>query len=245
MCPGRKNPLFTEEGILAAIEGNWAAIEAGVKPAVVYRPVYQPYREHTKYTGFMRLYVHYLYILGKIEKREYPPRMTPQMRKDLMQFEKLRSHFSFMRDNDIATPEDMKAYQRKAEETLLGLMKRRTVLNVRKKRRRKLYTALADAESLAGAQKPYEKGVLGLEDAVARYMEAVAVLEKGGMSREALAREKADLYNQLAQLNREIRSVRKKLKMCTEILKKMPNMEKNIRRIELKREKHRKPQVSR
>ena len=72
---------------------------------------------------------------------------------------------------------------------------------------------------------------------VARYMEAVAVLEKGGISREALAREKANLYDQLAQLNREIRSVRKKLKMCTEILEKMPNMEKNIRRIELKQEK--------
>ena len=124
-------------------------------------------------------------------------------------------------------------------------MKRRTVLNVRKKQRRKLYTALADAESLAGAQKPYEEGVPGLEDAVAHYMEAISVLEKGGISREALAREKADLYNQLAQLNREIRSVRKKLKMCAEILEKMPNMEKNIRRIELKQERHRKPQVSR
>ena len=29
MIPGRKNPLFTEDGIRAAIQGNLAAIEAG------------------------------------------------------------------------------------------------------------------------------------------------------------------------------------------------------------------------
>ena len=35
MYPGRKNPLFTEEGILAAIQGNMAAIESGQRPAVI------------------------------------------------------------------------------------------------------------------------------------------------------------------------------------------------------------------
>ena len=100
MCPGRKNPLFTEDGILAAIEGNWDAIEAGLKPAVIRRPVFVPYREHPKYTGLMALYVHYLYILGKIEKREYPPRMTPQMRKDMMWFEQLQEQFRFLRDKE-------------------------------------------------------------------------------------------------------------------------------------------------
>ena len=42
----------------------------------------------------------------------------------------------------------MEAYQAGAEESLNALMKRRTVLNVRKKRRQKLYAALADAEAL-------------------------------------------------------------------------------------------------
>ena len=103
MIPGRKNPLFTEEGILAAIQGNLRDIEAGLRPPVRYRPQYRPYRKYKKYTGFMALYVHYLYILGKIEKRQYPPRMTAQMRKDLMQFDKLRTHFAFMRKNELTT----------------------------------------------------------------------------------------------------------------------------------------------
>ena len=84
MVPGRKNPLFTEDGIRAAIEGNLDAIAEGIKPAVVYRPAYRPYRRHPKYKGFLALYVHYLYLLGKIGKRQYPPRMTPQLRQEVM-----------------------------------------------------------------------------------------------------------------------------------------------------------------
>ena len=237
MCPGRKNPLFTEDGILAAIEGNLDAIEAGLKPAVVRRPMFVPYREHPKYTGLMALYVHYLYILGKIEKREYPPRMTPQMRKDVMRFEQLREQFRLLRENDISTADDMVAYKAKAEEQLAGLVKQRTILNVRKKRHNKMYTALADVEALAGIRKLHEEGVPGLEDEAVRYAEAVAVLEKAGVDRETLKQEKAGLYNQLAELNREIRSVRKKLKMCTEIRVKAPKIERDIQMQESVRQK--------
>ena len=51
------------------------------RPAVISRPKYQPSRKHPKYTGFLALYVHYLYLLGKIGQRQYPPRMTPHLRK--------------------------------------------------------------------------------------------------------------------------------------------------------------------
>ena len=237
MCPERKNSLFTEDGIEAAIDGNLYAIEAGLKPVVVRRPVFVPYQKHPKYTGFMAMYVHYLYILGKIEKRQYPPRMTPQMRKDMVRFEQLREQFQFLRDNDIATSVDMEAYEARAEEMLAGLLKHRTILNVRKRRRLKLYTALADAEALAGTRKLYAEGVPGLEDEVARYDEAVAVLEKSGVDRETLKQEKSGLYNQLAQVNREIRDVRKKLKMCAEIKERVPKIQRDIQKAEPVREK--------
>ena len=107
MCPGRKNPLFTEDGIMAAIQGNMDAVEAGLKTVAVSRPVFVPYRKHPKLTGFMALYAHYLYILGKIEKRTYPRRMTPKMRADVMKFEKLKAQFAFVRENNLTTPEDM------------------------------------------------------------------------------------------------------------------------------------------
>ena len=178
MCPGRKNPLFTEDNILAAIQNNLDDIEAGLKAAVAYRPIYEPYRKHPKYTGFLALYVHYLYILGKIEKREYPPRMTPKMRKAVMKFEQLREEFKFLRENDISTTDDMAAFQSKTEELLKELIKRRTIFNVKKKKRQKLYTALADVEILADVPRLSAEGAPGLEDETRRYSEAVSICVK-------------------------------------------------------------------
>ena len=236
MIPGRKNPLFTEDGIRAAIQGNLEDIEAGRRPAVIYYPSYQPYKKHPKYTGFMALYVHYLYVLGKIGQRQYPPRMTPQLRQEVMRFERCREQFAFLRENNIATQSDMTAFQTRTEETLANLTKQRTILNVRKKKRRRLYAALADAEALAPARQCYEDGLSGMEAEYDRYLEAVAALEKCGVPRDRLMREKAEIYEQLAEINRKIRAERKKLALCREIQSRLPQMEHDIQKIEMKDE---------
>ena len=232
MYPGRKNPLFTEDGIRAAIQGNLEDIETGRRPAMIYRPPYQPYKKHPKYTGFMALYVHYLYILGKIGQRQYPPRMTPQLRQEVMKSERYREQFDFLRENDIATQADMTAFQTRTEDALANLTKQRTILNVRKKKWKKLYDALADVAALAQAKQLYEDGRSGMEAEYTRYMEAVAVLEQCGIPRERLLNEKAEIYEQLAQVNRDIRAERKKLALCQEIQSRLPQMEQNINKIE-------------
>ena len=193
----------------------------------------------------MALYAHYLYILGKIEKRTYPRRMTPKMRADVMKFEKLKAQFAFVRENNLTTPEDMKAYQVGAEEALNALIKQRTILNVRKKRRQKLYAALADAEALREAEKLRQDGVPGMDAECARYADAVAVLETCGIPQERLAREKAELYEEIAAVNREIREQRKKLEMCAEILSKTPGIAENLKKIEPNRKERRKMRTSR
>ena len=232
--PGRRNPLFTEDGIRAAIQGNLAEIEAGLRPAVFSRPKYQPYQKHPKYTGFLALYVHYLYLLGKIRQRQYPPRMTPHLRKEVMRFEQYREKFAFLRENGICTVSDMEGFQARTEETLAKLMKQRTRLNVRKKKRQKLYAALADADALAPSKALYEEGLAGMEAEFEKYMEAVTLLESSGVPREQLAAEKADMYEQLAEINRAIRAERKKQKLCREIQKQAPIMEQDIQRTEEK-----------
>ena len=236
MIPGRKNPMYTEDGILAAIQGNLDAIEQGKGPAVVYRPSYRPYRTYRKYKGSLALYVHYLYVLGKIEHREYPPRMTPELKASIMRFEQYRAQFAFLRDNGISTKEELAAFVSRAEDTLATLTKQRTILNVRKKKRQKLYAALADAEALEPAKECYENGMTGMEDEFARYMEAVETLEKGSVPKETVAEEKAELYEQLSEINRQIRAERKKLTMCREITGEMPKMEQEIQHIEAIRE---------
>ena len=228
MYPGRRDPLFTEDGIRAAIQGNLAEIEAGHRPAVIQRPKYRPYRKHPKYTGFLALYVHYLYLLDKIGQRQYPPRMTPHLRQEIMRFEQYQVQFAFLRENNIVTQADMDAVQSRTEESLAKLMKQRTILNVRKKRRQHLYTALADAEALAPSKALYEEGLTGMEAEFEKYMEAVKQLEKCGISAERLTEEKAEIYEQLASLNREIRAERRKLKLCQEIRQQIPAMEQDI-----------------
>lgn len=238
MIPGRKNPLFTEEGIQAAILGNLSAIEAGQRLPTTYRAPYRPYKKHPKYTGFLALYVHYLYVLGKIEKRQYPPRMTSQLRKEVMRFERCREQFAFLRENSITTQEDMTSFQGRTEETLSSLMKQRTILNVQKKKRRSLYDALTDVEALAEARRLYDEGLSGMEAEAAKYTEAVAALESCGIPRERLAAEKAEIYQQLAEINRSIRMERKKLALCQEIQNRLPRMEHTIEKIESKEVTH-------
>ena len=236
MIPGRKDPLFTEDGIRAAIGGNLDAIAAGTRPAIIYRPRYQPYRRRhpQKYTGFMALYVHYLYLLGKAGQRQYPPRMTPHLRREIMKFESYKEQFAFLRAHGITTAEDLSAVRARAEETLASLMKQRTILNVRKKKRRALYDALSDTAALAPAKELYEDGMPGMEEQFARYMDAVSALEQCGIHREQLMAEKAELYRQLADINREIRRARKEISMCDTIERNRPQMEHDIHVAEAK-----------
>ena len=244
MVPSRKDPLFTEEGIRAAIQGNLSAIEAGRRPAILPRPAYRPYTPHPKYKGFLALYVHYLYLLGKVGRRQELPRMAPQLRQAVMKAERYRAQFAFLRENGITGPDDMAAFFARTEETLASLTKQRTILNVRKKKRVRLYKALADAEALAPAKALYEDGLSGMEAEFAQYLEAAAVIERSGIPKGQLMSEKAAVYQQLAELNRQIRQERKNLALCREIMDRLPQMEKTIQsadelKKEVERDEHR------
>lgn len=232
MCPERKDKQYSEDGIRAVINGNLDAIFLGQQLAVVHRTPYKPYKKHPKYTGFLALYYHYLYILGKIEKRQYPPRVTGQMRREVMRFEQFRSQFQFLNQSGIATEADMTAFAEKAEAQIKALTKQRTILNVQKKKRQPIFQALTDEEALAPAKRLYDQGHSGMEQEAQRCMDAVKLLDNCGESREELSRQQAELYTKLADLNRELRQVRKQIKMCEEIRAQATAMQENIRQIE-------------
>ena len=160
-----------------------------------------------------------------------------------MEFDVYREQFAFLRENGITTPAEMDAFQTRTEETLAKLIKQRTILNVRKKERRSLYMALADADALAPSKALYQDGLTGMENEFERYMNAVTLLENCGIPRNRLTAEKAELYQQLAELNREIRTQRQKLKLCKKIRQGLPQMEQDIERTEtreseVKRDEH-------
>ena len=228
MYPERKNAAFSEENIERTIAGNLAEIEAGIRPAFVPRPKPQPYRPHPKYKGFLALYYHYCYLLGRIEKRQYPPRMTPHLRREIMKAEIYKARLKFLQENGIATADDLTACMQQAENKVTQLAKQRTILNVRKKNRKKLFDALATEESLAVSKALYEEGLSGMESEYAQYAEAKAVLDACGFSRQTLTEEKADIYEQLAQINKQIRAERQKIKLCREIADSAAVMQRDV-----------------
>ena len=228
MYPERKNAAYSEENIERAIAGNLTEIEAGIRPAFIQRPKPQPYRPHPKYKGFLALYYHYCYLLGRIEKRQYPPRMTRHLRQEIMKAEIYKARLKFLQENSISTADDLTACMQRSENAVTQLAKQRTILNVRKKKRTKLFDALAAEESLAVSKALYEEGLSGMESEYAQYAEAKAVLDACGFSRQTLTEEKADIYEQLAQLNKQIRAERQKIKLCREIADSAAVMQRDV-----------------
>ena len=163
MVPERKNPRYSEKGIQAAIAGSMLEGIPQISQNQ-YRRTYRPYKKHPKYKGFLALYVHYLYILGKVQKHQYPPRMTAHLRQEAAKFERYREQFRFLADHGIETEAQMTEYITKAEDRLKSLTKQRTILNVQKKRRQRSYRALADTELLAPVRRLYEEGLSGMEE---------------------------------------------------------------------------------
>lgn len=127
----------------------------------------------------------------------------------------------FLQEQNICTPDDLTACIQNAEQQIAKLSKRRTVLNVRKKKRKTRYDALA-------AEAAFE----GFEPKKAEYDDAKEVLDTCGISRQTLTEEKADLYEQLAQVNQQIRQERWKLKQCKEISETAVIMQRDIDRVE-------------
>ena len=71
-----------------------------------------------------------------------------------------------------------------------------------------------------------------METEAQQYLDAVKLLDNCGESRESLSQQQAELYTKLADLNRELRQVRKQTKMCEEIRAQATAMQENIREIE-------------
>ena len=145
-----------------------------------------------------------------------------------MKAETYKARLKFLQENNITTADDLNACMQQAENDVTQLAKQRTILNVRKKKRKKLFDALATEEALAMSKALYEEGLSGMEAEYAQYAEAKAVLDACGISRQALTEEKADIYEQLAQLNKQIRAERKKIKLCREIADSAAVMQRDV-----------------
>ena len=105
---------YSEEAIRQRIIAARNGIRILDKPATDYNDWLKKY-EPTKLHGFKALYYHYLYLFGKIRKKETPQRVSFYMREELVKFERYQKQFRFLIDNDIETAEQLKTLKGNAE----------------------------------------------------------------------------------------------------------------------------------
>ena len=120
------------------------------------RPKPQPYRPHSQYKGFAPV-LPLLLSAWPHRKRQYPPRMTPHLRREIMKAETYKARLKFLQENGISTADDLTTCMQRAENAVTQLAKQRTILNVRKKNARSSFDALATEESLAVSKAPMKK----------------------------------------------------------------------------------------
>ena len=84
--------------------------------------------EPIKHKGFKALYYHYLYLFGKIRKKEAPQRVSFYLREELIKFERYQKQFHFLYDNDIETSGQLIEMKQAAEDKISELKLKRSRL---------------------------------------------------------------------------------------------------------------------
>ena len=118
---------YSEESIRQRIIAARNGIRILDKPATDYNAWLKKYKP-TKLHGFKALYYHYLYLFGKIRKKETPQRVSFYMRDELVKFERYQKQFHFLIDNDIETAEQLNNFKENAELKISELVIQRSGL---------------------------------------------------------------------------------------------------------------------
>lgn len=118
---------YSEESIRQRIIAARNGIRILDKPAMDYNAWLKKY-EPIKLHGFKALYYHYLYLFGKIRKKETPQRVSFYMREELVKFERYQKQFHFLMENNIETTEQLKIFKESAENKISELTLKRSRL---------------------------------------------------------------------------------------------------------------------
>ena len=118
---------YSEESIRQRIIAARNGIRSLDKPATDYNAWLKKY-EPTKLHGFKALYYHYLYMFGKIRKKETPQRVSFYMREELIKFERYQKQFHFLIENNIETTEQLIGFKKNTEKKISELVFQRSSL---------------------------------------------------------------------------------------------------------------------
>ena len=120
-------PEYTEEAISERIRMGRNGIRNFDAPKIDHNDWLKKF-EPIKLKGFKALYYHYLYLFGKIRKKETPQRISFYMREELIKFDRYQKQFHFLMDNDIETIEQLNIFKESAESKIKELTLNRSRL---------------------------------------------------------------------------------------------------------------------
>ena len=120
-------PEYTEEAISERIRMGRNGIRNFDASKIDHNDWLKKY-EPIKLKGFKALYYHYLYLFGKIRKKETPQRISFYMREELIKFDRYQKQFHFLMDNDIETIEQLNVFKESAESKIKKLTLNRSRL---------------------------------------------------------------------------------------------------------------------
>ena len=118
---------YSEEAIRQRIIAARTGILVLDNPIADYNAWLKKY-EPTKLHGFKALYYHYLYLFGKIRKKETPQRVSFYMRDELVKFERYQKQFHFLIEKDIETTEQLINFKENTEKKISELVFQRSSL---------------------------------------------------------------------------------------------------------------------
>ena len=211
------------DAIRAHIEGELENPAAQVLVPRAYRPYPKPV------IGVVGIYRHWLYVLGCYAKHKGPQGQSTALRIELRHFERYKEQHRYLIQHRVMTEDDLQKHQEELQERLQTLTKTRTILNAQKKRKDKLYAALATVENFSPVADLLSDGTVGTAEEQAHWKEALALLD--GKDTEQLSREKAELYQRIADVNQQMREIRVELRTCESIAREAPQLQEQLRAI--------------
>jgi hypothetical protein len=129
---------YSEEAIRQRIIAARNGIRILDKPIADYNAWLKKY-EPTKLHGFKALYYHYLYLFGKIRKKETPQRISFYMRDELVKFERYQKQFHFLIENNIETTGQLNDMKQNAEDKIAELTLKRASLYSKPNTKNEIY----------------------------------------------------------------------------------------------------------
>ena len=212
---GAKAPFRAKQNGRSLTEDDLRSlIDEGLEldaPEVIMRHHRPQYRYPGKLHGFRALYTHWMYVLGIIGNGGRVP--YPKVSyKEIRRFEQYKKQQAFLDKNGIDTRSQLDEKRESVSHRIEELTKTRIILNSQKKRNKPLYEAIAAVEYLSDVPRLYLENPSGFEEDYARYRQAEKLLE--GKDRNALQKERAQLYTRLSDINAELRKLRSEQHLC-------------------------------